>query len=72
MAGSEVGTAAMADPKRIDEIKEVKSDKKDASHLFILMKTDRNGSIDYQAGYGWKKAGEITTSKDWKNYLDEK
>ena len=72
IAGSEVGTAAMADPKRIDEIKEVKSAKKDESHLFILMKTDRKGSINYQAGYGWKKAGEIKKSKDWKNYLNEK
>jgi hypothetical protein len=34
------------------------------------MKTGRNGAIDYQAGYGWKKAGEIRTSNDWKNYLD--
>jgi len=71
MAGSEVGTAAKADPKRIDEIKEVKSAKKDESHLFILMKTDRNGNIDYQAGYGWKRAGEIKTSNDWKSYLNE-
>jgi hypothetical protein len=69
MAGSELGTAAMAAPKRIDEIKEVKSAKKDESHIFILMKTDRNGAIDYQAGYGWKKAGEIKTSAEWNDYL---
>jgi rhamnogalacturonyl hydrolase YesR len=67
---SELGTAAMADPKRIDEIKEVKSEQQDESHIFILMKTDRKGSIDYQAGYGWKKAGEIKTSNEWKNYLN--
>ena len=71
IAGSEVGTGAKADPKRMDAIKEVKSAKKDESHLFILMKTDRNGAIDYQAGYGWKKAGEIKTSDDWTNYLNE-
>ena len=71
IADSEVGTAAMADPKRIDEIKEVKSDTKDESHLFILMKTDRKGAVDYQAGYGWKKAGEIKTSDDWKKYLSK-
>jgi len=71
IADSEVGTGAKADPKRIDEIKEVKSARKDESHLFILMKTDRNGTIDYQAGYGWKKAGEIKSSNDWKSYLNE-
>lgn len=72
IAGSEVGTAAKTDSKRMDAIKEVKSAKKDESHLFILMKTDRNGAIDYQAGYGWKKAGEIKSSTDWKNYLNAK
>jgi rhamnogalacturonyl hydrolase YesR len=71
IAGSEVGTAAMVDPKRIVAIQEVQSDTKDESHHFILMKTDRNGAIDYQAGYGWKKAGEIKTSDDWNNYLNE-
>jgi rhamnogalacturonyl hydrolase YesR len=72
IAGSEVGTAARVDPKRIVAIQEVQSDTKDESHHFIFMKTDRNGAIDYQAGYGWKKAGEIKTANDWNNYLNEK
>jgi len=65
-----VGTAAKVAPKRIDEIKEVKSAKRDESHLFILMKTDRKGAIDDQVGFGWKKAGEIRNSMDWKNYMN--
>ena len=72
IADSEVGTAAMADPTRIVAIREVKSDTKDESHHFIFMRTDRNGAIDYQAGYGWKKAGEIKSFNDWKNYLNSK
>jgi len=71
MAGSELGTAARVAPKRIDEIKVVRSDQKDKSHIFILMKTESNGTIDYQAGYGWKKAGEITTRAAWECYLNE-
>ena len=71
IAGSEVGTAAKTDPKRILAIREVKSDTKDESHYFIFINTDRNGAIDYQAGYGWNKAGEIITSDDWTNYLNE-
>jgi len=71
MAGSELGTAARVAPKRIDEIKVVSSDQKDESHIFILMKTDSNGAIDYKAGYGWKKAGEIKSSKDWNIYLEQ-
>ena len=69
MADSELGTAAMADPKLIDEIKVVKSDTKDESHIFILMNTNSDGAIDYQAGYGWEKAGEITSVKEWQKYL---
>jgi rhamnogalacturonyl hydrolase YesR len=71
IAGSEVGTAAKTDPKRILAIREVKSDTKDESHYFIFINTDRNGAIDYQAGFGWNKAGEIITSDDWTNYLNE-
>lgn len=67
---SELGTAARMSPKSINEIREVKSSKKDLSHIFILTKTDANGALDYQAGYGWKKAGEITTRAQWTDYLN--
>ena len=71
IAGSEVGTAAKTDPKRILAIREIKSDTKDESHYFININTDRIGAFDHQAGYGWNKAGEIITSVDWTNYLNE-
>ena len=70
ISDSSLGTAVMTDPKRIDIIKEVKSGKKDQDHIFIIMKTDENGSLEYKAGYGWKKAGDITDKGKWKNYLD--
>ncbi|MBT3210706.1 MAG: DUF4861 family protein [Planctomycetaceae bacterium] len=71
ISGSGVGTAVMMNPVRITEIKEVKKKKKDQSHIFILTKTDSTGSIEYKAGYGWAKAGEITTRKAWSDYLDK-
>jgi len=71
IAGSYLGTAAKVPPARIDEIKVVRSDKKDQSHIFILMKTASDGSIDYQAGYGWEKAGGIITRADWASYLNK-
>jgi hypothetical protein len=71
IAGSDLGTGAMMDPKLITEIKEVKTKAKDQSHIFIITKTDAKGTLDYHTGYGWAKAGEITTSKDWNAYLTE-
>jgi hypothetical protein len=68
--GSDLGTGAMMDPKQIVEIKEVKVEEKDQSHIFIITKTNAEGAVDYQAGYGWERAGEIKTSKDWNNYLN--
>lgn len=68
--GSDLGTGAMIDPELITEIKEVNVEDKDQSHIFIITKTNSEGALDYQAGYGWEKAGEIKTSKDWTNYLN--
>ena len=71
IAGSFLGTAVLADPQKIGSVKEVKSDKKDQGHLFILMKTDEEGSINYRAGYGWEKAGAITNKEQWIHYLEK-
>lgn len=69
IVGSELGTGATTDPKRIEDILNVRSEKRDESHLFILMKTDADGKIAYKAGYGWKKTGEVTSSDEWIAYL---
>lgn len=68
--GFGVGTAAMMDPSRITEIKVVKAKTKDDSHIFIITKTDAQGAVNYSAGYGWEKAGEINSPGDWENYLN--
>lgn len=66
---SELGTGARMDPKRLDSIKVVDSKQKDASHIFLIAKTDASGRLSYEAGYGWEKASEITTRKAWRSYL---
>lgn len=68
--GSKLGTAAKIDPARLAEIKEVKSEVKDQGHIFIIAKTDAKGAIDYKAGYGWEKAGKITSKSAWQTYLN--
>lgn len=68
---SELGTAARMAPAHIVEIKEVKTKRKDESHIFIITTTSDDGSLDYEAGYSWKKAGGITSRVEWEKYLGQ-
>jgi hypothetical protein len=69
--GSGLGTAAMADPRQIDAIKEVRAETPDESHILIVLKTDETGAVSYKAGYGWEKAGKIKTAEEWSAFLKE-
>ncbi|MEM0965829.1 MAG: DUF4861 family protein [Verrucomicrobiota bacterium] len=67
---SELGTGARMDPDQLDGIEIIDSKKPDESHIFLLSHTDENGRLAYEAGYGWKKAGEITSTEEWRDYLN--
>lgn len=69
---SELGTGAKMHPDQVDSVVMVDRDTKDESHIFLVTHTDAEGRISYEAGYGWKKAGEITTPGAWKHYLSGK
>lgn len=69
--GFGLGTGVLIDPARITQFKHVESDKKDESHALLITSTDATGKVAYRAGYGWEKAGEIKTSKDWNEYLSK-
>ena len=71
MDDSELGTGASMDPAKIDSIQVFEGTGKAAgdSHIFLITTTDSDGQIAYEAGYGWKKAGAITTPKAWADYL---
>jgi hypothetical protein len=69
--GSGVGTGVIIDPARVVEMREIKSDKKDESHALLITRTDAAGQVSYSAGYGWQKAGVITTPELWRTYLAE-
>lgn len=69
MDDSELGTAVRMAPNRIDEIKQIDPTQPDAGHILILARTDEHGAIDYEAGYGWRKAGAITSRAAWEAYL---
>ncbi len=69
----DLGTAVMVEPSRIEQIVTIESEGvKDAGHALIILNTDKNGQIQYQAGYGWEAAGTITTPAEWAAYLSAK
>jgi hypothetical protein len=69
---SELGTGARMDPAHLNSIVMVDRKTKDQSHIFLITNTDSEGRISYEAGYGWKKAGTITTRETWSIYLSNK
>ena len=45
-------------------------DVKDDGHALYLVNTNEEGKVFYNVGYGWSKAGEITTEQQWLEYLE--
>lgn len=65
-----LGTGVLLDPKRIEQFKLVPSlGIRDAGHVLAITHTNKQGQIEYYAGYGWEKAQEITSFAQWKQYL---
>lgn len=54
------GLAVIVNPAEVDKEAE------DARHNLVVLKP---GRVSYWAGFAWDKAGEITTSDQWREYL---
>lgn len=67
---SELGTAAVMDPDQVEGIQVVETEQAKNNHIFLITRTSTDGRLSYQAGYGWKKAGEIETKEAWEAYLN--
>lgn len=67
--GYGLGTGIAINPERIIDFRLVDGAAKDDGHALIITKTNNKGQIEYIAGYGWEKAGEITSIKEWNAYL---
>ena len=59
------GLAIVVDPSAIDKIAENK-----LNHLVVL-KPGSATPVTYWAGFAWDRAGEITSAKSWKLYIDQ-
>jgi hypothetical protein len=71
MDGNGVGMGALMAPELAQEILHIASEEKDASHIWLITASDENGALSFSAGFAWQPAGEITTSEQWNEYLDD-
>ena len=60
-----LGTGIILDPRRLDSVRLVKGEGPDTGHLMALVVPDDEGRVIYHAGYGWKRAGRITSPEAW-------
>lgn len=70
--GDGVGTGVAMDPEKIKAVKIVKGDvsgETNRGHILLIAETDAQGAISYRAGYGWERAGDITSQDLWQAYL---
>ncbi len=68
--GYGLGTGVVVDVSRLIDVQIIdEPDKKDKSHALLIVSTDKKGQVRYSAGYGWEKAGVITSAKQWQQYL---
>jgi len=67
----EFGTGVVMDPKRITGMEEIKSEKRDESHVVLTTRTDASGKTVHYAGFAWTRAGGIASSQQWQEYLSQ-
>ncbi len=68
--GSGLGTGVVLAPGFPAEARELKTKEKDSGHAILLTRTDAGGKVTCFPGYGWAKAGAITTPGQWESALD--
>lgn len=71
MQGNGVGTGVLMATGRTQEILHVPSEEKDASHIWLITASDDDGGLSFSAGFAWEAAGEISSSDQWNEYLDD-
>jgi len=68
--GYDLGTGVVVNPENISNIVHRPSSDKDQSHIWLISHTNEKGKLRYAAGYGWQRAGVITTENQWQQYLN--
>ena len=68
---SHLGTAVVVPRESIKEYKLIDSRNPDQGHALFVASTSGDGRITYYAGYGWEKAGGISSREQWEQYLEQ-
>jgi len=68
---SGLGTAVVVDSPAADASETIAGKKKDEGHIYLYADKKTQPAITYYLGYGWEKAGEITTMQSWQGYLND-
>ena len=68
-ADSELGTAIIASKETFKSFEKYDVEAKDVSAADAHLNVSNN-KVVYYAGFGWKKAGNFTTKKEWETYLE--
>lgn len=66
---SQLGTGVVIDPRSIIDHNDYRTTKKDLSQIYIIAKPEKK--VIYYTGFGWSKAGVITSKETWNAYLDQ-
>jgi hypothetical protein len=66
---SELGTGIVVDPAFVQSCQDYRTNKKDLSQLYVILKPKATNLV-YYTGFGWKKAGRFNSSAEWNAYLD--
>ncbi|OWW23484.1 DUF4861 domain-containing protein [Zobellia sp. OII3] len=67
---SELGTAIVAEPKRIVEVEEYQNGRPDENNVYAGLSV-QEGSVVYYAGFTWKESKQFANAKEWENYLED-
>ncbi len=67
--GFGLGTGVVIAPDKVVEMREIQSNDENQGHALCITRTDANGRASWFAGYGWERAGSITTPEKWTAYL---
>ena len=67
--GSGLGTGVVIDPLQIEDFRIVTGDGDLDDHALIITKTDARGQLTYYTGFGWARAGAMTSEVKWTDYL---
>lgn len=68
--GHYLGTAAIVVSPTVERSKTVASENKDENHIYLITNKATKPAITYYVGYGWERAGQITTVESWQAYLE--